>query len=176
MVEFSAGNRWFIWRVDINTLSANSEYKLNIIGVDQAKFMPGIQTIKAFIVSGRELIREIRYADPDAITPAAILSSEFSLTADEVAATKVPKKKYQRWKLGFNHANSEIPQGGVIKITLSAEFTNMDKHCYNAGDSELLKNLGNDITCYWDVGTSSYYIKNFLANDVTKFVSIYFYA
>lgn len=62
-LEFSSGNRWIIWRVDIATLKKNSEYKLRMKKVDQAKSMPTDRKIKMFIVSKRELVREIVYSD-----------------------------------------------------------------------------------------------------------------
>lgn len=98
------------------------------------------------------------------------------LTADEVQPDQVPKGKYQRWKLDFGHATNEIPRGGVIKVELSSEFTEMDEHCYNAPDTQLVKDQENEIFCKWDPATNAYYITNFDTNDSSKRVRIFFYA
>lgn len=178
-VEFSCGNNWIVWRVNINTIVAGATYTLKITGVDQASSLPPNPSFKMLIVQDRELKAIINYLPVPGLVASAILPAEMSIIADQITApVTIPLKKYQRYLISFGHAISAVPAGAAIQIVLPASLTGIDDHCYNTAASQLKNPAGSDITvfCRWDTLTSSYIITNIAASPTSETFKIAFYA
>lgn len=175
-VHFSAGNNWVIWKVDINSVTANSFYELRIRNVDQAKSIPADSRFKMLIVKDRKLIREITYDPMTTLTPPAILPSEITLLPDEMAPGNIPRDKYQRWRLDFNHAAAFLPTGGAFQIVIPTSLAVTDTHCYNTETSTLAPATGNDIFCKWDAGINGFIVTNYADSGVGDKIELLFYA
>jgi len=157
-VKYSSGNNWIIWRPDIN-LAANTEYTLQIQGVDQAQFIPANIVFKSFIVSERRVVRVIEYAPVTTLTPVAL--STISIFADQIPQTDIPLSKYQKYRLEFTPpASATIPAGGSILLVIPPSLTITDLHCNNTSTSSLLPATGLYTNCVWDSGKSAFVITN----------------
>jgi hypothetical protein len=182
-VEFACGNNWIIWRPNIATIAANTQYTLRFSNVDQAKTLPPNPVFRMLIVQDREIKRIMTYPALTSLAATAILTTDITFDSVDmptlaVPAQTIPRNKYQMWSLTFKHPAAAIPLGGAIQIVLPAGvFTNMDAHCYNQPTSSLVVDPTSDtIYCTWDTATNSYIITNFNTSPVTDTVKIWFYA
>jgi hypothetical protein len=182
-VEFATGNNWIIWRPNIATIAANTQYTIRFSNVDQAKSLPANSTFRMLIVQDREIKRIMSYPPITGFTATAILPTDITFDSVDmptlaVPAQTIPRNKYQMWSLTFRHPGAAIPLGGSIQIVLPAGvFTNMDSHCYNQPTSNLVVAPSSDtIYCRWDTATNSYIITNFNVSPTSDTIRIYFYA
>jgi hypothetical protein len=178
-MEFSKGNRWLIYRIDLATLTAGATYTLQVENINQAVSISANPSMRMLIVQDRVLRRVINYL-PTPLVPNDISLPNLSLLGHEpIVGPFVPNNKYQRWLLTFTHALMPLPRGAMIQIQLPAQFTNIDDHCYNAVSSgSQLLTQPTDITpfCKFDSLTNSYLIKNIEASPATDIFKIMFYA
>jgi hypothetical protein len=176
-MEFSKGNRWLIYRIDLTTLTAGASYTLQVENINQAVSISANPSMRMLIVQDRSLRRVINYL-PTGLQPNDIVTPNLSLLGNEpTVGPFIPTNKYQQWVLTFNHANMPLPRGAMVEITLPIQFVNIDDHCYNAPTSQLLPQPS-DITpyCKFDTLTNSYLIKNIESSPITDVFRILFYA
>jgi hypothetical protein len=121
-------------------------------------------------------VRVINYDPLTTLNPPAILPSEITLTPDEMPVGNIPRDKYQRWRLDFNHGAAFLPTGGAFQIVLPTSLTVTDIHCYNTDTSTLLPATGNDIFCEWDTLLNGFIVSNYADNGVGDKIELLFYA
>ena len=159
-------------------IATSTTYTLTVRRFDQAYVKPLNAVFKLYCVKDRIVITENEYEKVESYVATALDPNLIEIESLDLVQAEVPQLKYQTWKITFEipAALAEVPNTGVIDLTIPTSLTDVDLYCRNSDSSQLVHSVGNDIICEFDNINNRFTISNFNAIVSAQKVAIEFKA